>query len=684
MTDFFPDNTPDGPPEPAPRTIRADLRPPARRWRLWAAGAVALVMIGVLALALAWKAYVSDLPKVPSQEALWSVNRAAGMTFLDRNGARIATRGPRHGERLYLKDLPPYVAHAFLAAEDRRFYRHGPVDLVGVARSLRVNMGAGEVVQGGSTLAQQLAKTIFLKPDRTLKRKLQEAILAWRLERLIGKDAVLELYLNRIFFGSGAYGLESAAQTYFGKPARQLTLAESALLAALPKAPSRLAPSRDLAGAIRRSRLVLAQMRQEGWNTREAEQAAIAAPPHLVPPAPGEGDFGYALDLAAVQAQQLAGSQAPDLVVQLTIDPVLQTAAARIIRQIMQADGPRAGAEEAALVALGPDGAVRALVGGVDHGFSPFDRAFQARRQPGSAFKPFIYAAALETGVRPSTVEQDKPVRLGPWTPQNYGGDYRGAVTVEEALTQSINTVAVRLAQTAGAARIGDLARRFGLAGIPDHPEMSVALGSYEVSLWDLTGGYQVFQRDGRRYPPYLVAAISTAGGRALYRRQPSDALQVYDTERARDMVQMMQSVVDRGTGRRAAFGRPAAGKTGTTQNWRDAWFVGFTPDWVCGVWVGNDDNSPMNQVTGGELPAQIWRRFMIVAHQDIAPHPFARAPSAPVVPEGDPAEAADPAEPPPPAIRRSERAGFYDDLSQAFAEVAAAPSPPQSESTTP
>lgn len=633
---------------------------------------LALLLLSAVASAVGWKVYFSDLPTVPAKDALWAVNRAPGMAFLDRNGARIASRGPRHGLRVTLANIPPYVGHAFLAAEDRRFYRHGAVDFIGVARSIRANFDAGEVVQGGSTLTQQLAKTIFLKPDQTLKRKLQEAVLAHRIERILTKDEVLELYLNRVFFGTNAYGLEAATQTYFAKSASELTLAEAALLAALPKAPSRLAPTRDMAGALARSHFVLAQMRREGWITAEAEQAAVASPPVLAPPGPGEGDFGYALDLAALQAMQLAGTQAPDLVVQLTIDPYLQVTAADIVRRVMARDGRRARAQQAALVALGPDGAVRALVGGVDHAYSPFDRAAQARRQPGSAFKPFVYAAALEMGVRPGDIREDKPVRFGPWSPQNYGGRYQGAVTVQEALAQSINTVAVRLAQQVGPAKVAALARRFGVGGLPEKPELSIALGAYETSLLDMTGGYHVLQRGGRRYPPYLVDVISTAGGRELYRRQPSGALQVYDPARARTMVRMMQGVIDHGTGQRASFGRPAAGKTGTTQNWRDAWFVGFTPDWTAGVWVGNDDNRPMNKVTGGALPAEIWRRFMIEAHKDIPPHAFATA--AAIAP-ADPVKTDGPS--------GAERNVFYDDLAKAFAEeAAAAPEDPQPEST--
>lgn len=611
---------------PSEFPIRADLaeRRARRRWPLATAAAVAVTLLSVLGAVLVWRTYLSDLPKVPPREQLWSVNRSPGITFQDRDGRVIAIRGPRHGEKLTLRRLPPHVAHAFLAAEDHRFYEHGPVDVQGVARAISANWRAGAVVQGGSTLTQQLAKTIWLSPEQSLKRKLQEAVLAWELERILSKDEVLELYLNRIFFGANAYGLDAAAQTYFGKPATDLTLAEAALLAALPKAPSRLRPTRDMQAALQRSHLVLRRMRENGWITRTAEHAAIAAPPVLKPPGPGEGDLGYPLDLAARQAQQLAGSSAPDLVVRLTLDPALQAQASRTVRQVIASQGRRAGARQAAVVALAPDGGVRALIGGLDHDASPFDRAVQARRQPGSAFKPFIYAAALNAGVRPQDLRRDAPVRLGPWSPQNYGGGYRGMVTVEEALARSINTVSVRLAQEAKPEKVAELASRFGVGGVPTKPEMSIALGAYEVSLLDLTGGYQVFQSGGRRFPPYLIQTITAADGRLLYQRHPSAALQVYDPARARQMTRMLQAVVERGTGRRAQFGRPAAGKTGTSQNWRDAWFVGFTPDWVVGVWVGNDDNRPMNRVTGGDLPAEIWRRVMILAHGDAAVHGFA------------------------------------------------------------
>ena len=667
MTDRFPEIPPyrfDQPPSPRPEppapppTFRADLR--RRRLNEWLPkGWPRTVLIGLLVLVLVLggaalfvqTAYLNGLPKAPSADALWSLNRAPGITFLDRNGAKIASRGPRHGQRVFLSELPPYVPRAFLAAEDRRFYHHGPVDWTGVVRAAVANYRAGEVVQGGSTLTQQLAKTLFLKPDQTLRRKVQEAALAYRLSRLMTRDQILELYLNRIFFGANAYGIDAASQTYFGKPAARLTLAEAALLAALPKAPSRLSPASDMPAAIARSHLVLDRMVAEGWITPADRLQALNSPPALVPETKEDDDFGYVLDLAQAQAAELTGGKTPDLVVQLAIDPGLQVTASAIVRRVMQEQGRRAGARQAALVALDQDGAIRAMVGGLDHHFSPFNRAVQAQRQPGSAFKPFVYAAALEAGLKAGDVRRDAPVRLGPWTPENYGGGYRGAVTIEEALVRSINTVAVRVAREIGADRVGDIAYRFGLSSIPIHPGLSVALGAYETNLLELTGGYQVFQQEGRRLQPYLISRITNAAGATLYQRPvgaPSSA--VYDPGRAAEMVRMLKGVIQRGTGVRAAFGRPAAGKTGTSQTWRDAWFIGFTPDWVCGVWVGNDDDKPMDKVTGGQLPAEIWRRFMVVAHQGlpVRDFPWLVQPTAP-------AEA--------PAPAQGERAEFYRSL---------------------
>ncbi len=661
MTDRFPDFEPDF----NTGTFRADQpREPSR-----VLGALKVVAMAVASLALVLGggfvfvrvAYLSGLPKVPGADALWSLNRAPGILFLDRNGHRLAARGPRHGQGARLAQLPAYVPKAFLAAEDRRFYQHGPVDWRGVARAAWADLRAGEVVQGGSTLTQQLAKTLFLSPEQTLKRKVQEAVLAYRLAGKLTKDQILELYLNRVFFGANAYGIDAAARTYFGKPATALTLAEAALLAALPRAPSRLSPASDMPAALARSRTVLRRMASAGWITPAQEKAAIASPPALVAEPPEDEDFGYVLDYAQAEATRLTDGKAPDLVVRLTVDPELQTTASAVVRRVIQDQGLKAGASEAALVALAPDGAIRALVGGVDHRFSSFDRAIQARRQPGSAFKPFVYAAALEAGVRPDDIRRDAPLDIGGWRPTNYGGGYAGDVTVKAALARSINTVAVRLAKEAGTERIGDLAARFGLTGVPGKPGLSVALGAYEETLLEMTSAMQVFQDAGRRVEPYLISSITSSSGAVLYLRPADPPQQVYDPGLAGQMTAMLKGVIDHGTGKRAALDRPAAGKTGTSQSWRDAWFVGFTPDWVCGVWVGNDDGTPMDKVVGGDLPADIWRRFMVVAHQGLPPRAFSGVAAS---------EAAQ--------TPFEDRAGFYRDLAATFHELAQPSEPAQ------
>ena len=653
------------PPPPPEEPFRADLKHAAARKKArkrgWILGVLLVsFLVGVLAAgggaAFVWFKYLKDTPPLPSREALFAVNRAPGIRFEDRNGQVIATRGPRYGKRITVDSVPNYVSLAFLAAEDRRFYKHGPIDAQGIVRAAWVNWRGGRTRQGASTLTQQLAKGLFLTPDRVVKRKLQEMLLAWKLEQVLTKDEILELYLNRIYFGAGTYGVDGASQTYFGKPASQLTLSEAALLASLPKAPSRLALTRDMERALARSRLILANMRKEGWITAEQESRALDDTPRLSPMAlQDEGDYGWVLDYATTEAVKIAGQNAPDLVVRLTIDPTLQHEGAEVVRQTMATEATRSGARQAALLSLSADGAIRAMVGGTDYAESPFNRAVQARRQPGSTFKPFVYAAAVEKGVLPTDIRVDEPVKFGTWAPENYSGGYRGPMTVEQALIASINTVAVKLGQEAGGPAIGDLVRRFGITSLPPSPDLSVALGSYEVNLLQLTSGFQVFQQGGVRLEPYVIESIATQGGQPLFTHQPPAAeRRVYDIGHASIMVKMMKKVVSEGTARRAAFGRPAAGKTGTSQNWRDAWFVGFTPDYVTGVWVGNDDEKPMNKVVGGDIPASIWRRFMMTAHRALAVRDFPW-----LLPDPAPQTEPDP------------RNGYYETLSAEFARAA-------------
>ncbi len=673
-----PEAKPAPPPPPPPRPPKPprgkrDIQLPRFLTELnWRTVAVALGIAALAALVFVaafglyvWKTFLSDVPETPSREAIYAMGRAPGIRFEDSTGTLIAVRGPRYGERVKLAELPPHVPQAFMAAEDRRFYKHGAVDLRGIARAAVANFREGRVVQGGSTITQQLAKGLFLTPDQTLKRKLHEAVMAHRLEKVLTKDEVLQLYLNRIFFGANTYGIDGASKTYFGKPASQLTLSEAALLAALPKAPSRLALTRDMRGALDRSYYVLNNMRREGWITAEQEAAAKASVPVIVPGArQDEGDIGYILDYATAETISIAGASSPDLVVRLTIDSRLQKIAAGIVRQAMATDGAKAGARQAALVALAEDGSVRVMVGGTDFNDSSFNRAVQAKRQPGSTFKPFVYAAALERGVLPTDMRVDGPVKFGDWQPENYGGRYRGTVTIETAFAASINTVAVKLAQEAGGRAVGELARRFGLTAIPPNPDLSVALGAYEVNLYDLVSAFQVFQQKGARTRPHMIQAIATVKGEPIYSRPAPAPVQVYELEKASMMVNMMKRVVTHGTGARAAFGRPAAGKTGTSQNFRDAWFIGFTPDYVAGVWVGNDDDKPMNQVAGGGLPSSIWRRFMVEAHKGLPARDFDW-----LLPDPKPETEPDP------------RNGFYRGLAADFggaaAEAEAASRPP-------
>jgi penicillin-binding protein 1A len=659
-------------PEPAPeQPFRADLPPErrkgkggagSRRWlgvlKWLAAIVVVLVLAGAMAAFAAWNyvsdKYLQDLPPVPSREQLYASTRAPAIKFYDMNGAFIASRGPQYGERVELGKLPDYVPKAFLAAEDRRFYHHGAVDPWAIGRAAYANHKAGRVVEGGSTITQQLAKGMFLSPAQNIKRKVQEAALAYRLEEMLSKDEVLELYLDRIYFGANTFGLDGASRTYFGKPASQLNLSEAALLAALPKAPSRMALHRNMDKALKRQRLVLERMRGENWISEAEMRSALARPPELASTAlSDEGDYGYLVDYAQAEVLKMVGEASPDLVVTLTVDPRLQKAGAEGLRRVIEADGKAIGASQGALVAMDSTGAIRAMVGGTDYAKSVFNRAVQARRQPGSSFKPFVYAAAVEKGVLPTDTRVDEPIKIDDWEPKNFGGKYAGTVTVENALARSLNTVAVQLGQEVGAGAVANLAMRFGITSLPPNPNLSISLGAYEVPLIEMTSAYQVFQQAGNRLTPYIVAEVRTADGQVVYTHQTTSPVPAYDVHWASIMVKMMQKVVTNGTGTRANFGRPAAGKTGTSQNFRDAWFIGFTPDFVAGVWVGNDDDKPMNNVTGGEVAARIWKDFMLTAHMNLPSRDFDwLLPDPQAIYEDDP------------------RNSFYEGLAQEFGEA--------------
>lgn len=533
------------------------------------------------------------------------------LTVLDNEGRIIASRGGQRTAIVPLGELPPYLIKAFVATEDRRFYEHHGIDPRGIARAMWANIRAGGFVEGGSTITQQLVKNLYLVNDRTLWRKAQEALIALWLENHLSKDEILTLYVNRIYLGGGTYGVDAASQYYFGKSARDISLAEAAVLAGLPKSPTRFAPTNDLALARKRAGQVLDRLVDSGVLTPQEVADARAHPATLSARATGQGPQ-YFVDWIASQVSELVPDATGRLTVKTTLDSRRQGAAENAVMQALNADATR-NVGEGALIALGPDGAIRAMVGGRSYRDSQFNRATQAKRQPGSAFKPVIYLAALQSGLTPDTPIVDSPVALGDWQPQNANARFSGEVTLAEALAKSINTIAVKLADRVGLARINDAAHELGFTS-PLQQNLSIALGSSEVSLLEMTSAYSVFPNEGRRAAPYGITEITDGKGTVLYTHAPLSQ-QVIDENHARDMNFMLNGVVTYGTGIRARLGdRMVAGKTGTSQDNRDAWFIGYSANETVGVWFGNDDNAPMRHVSGGSLAAPVWRDYMTVA----------------------------------------------------------------------
>ena len=554
---------------------------------------------------------------LPAIQSLEIPKRPPTIQITGADGSVIAIRGEMPGANVALKDLPPYLPKAFIAIEDRRFYSHHGIDPVGIARAAVANILHRGVSQGGSTLTQQLAKNLFLTQERTLQRKLQEVELALWLERKHSKAEILELYLNRVYFGSGAYGVEAAAQRYFGKSAKNVTLAEAAMLAGLVKSPSRLAPNRNPEGAEQRAQTVLAAMADAKFITEAQAQASIGHPAYNVKPV-GAGTVNYVADWIGEVLDDLIGQIDQSVVVETSIDPKLQAVAEAAVIDELAAKSVKFTVTQGALVAMAPDGAVRAMVGGRNYAESQYNRAVTARRQPGSAFKPFVYLTAIESGLTPETIRQDAPLDIKGWKPENYSHEYLGAVTLTQALAMSLNTVAVRLGIEVGPKNVVRTAHRLGISSKLD-ANASIALGTSEVSLVELVGAYAAFANGGFGVSPHVVSKIRTMEGKVLYMR-PADQLgQVIDPRNVAMMNTMMQETLISGTAHKAELpGWMAAGKTGTSQDFRDAWFIGYTSNLVMGVWLGNDDNSPTRKATGGGLPVEIWTRFMRVAHQGV------------------------------------------------------------------
>ena len=584
----------------------SEADPPRRflpRFAYW--GLVGFLWLGLAIGALIFY-YALDLPDT---DDLWKTGSQPELSIYAGDDGLVARRGRRGGRPMRFDDFPPHLVEAVIAIEDRRFFSHFGLDPRGLLRALAVNMRQGRLAQGGSTLTQQLAKNVFLTPERSFKRKVQELLLAFWLEAHFSKQDILALYLNRVYFGSGAYGVQAAAETYFSRPVQNLTRVEAAMLAGLLKAPSRYAPTRDPAAAARRARIVIAAMQDAGFIN--AELAAEMAGQDIIIANRSTDGAHYAVDWTLDQLPDFVGRPRADLDVMTTLDRPMQLAAERAINRVLAAQGEARQAGQAAMVVMTPDGAIRAMVGGRAYGKSQFNRAVQARRQPGSAFKPVVYLAALENGLAAGDVFDDAPLSINGWSPKNYDGRYRGAVTAGEAMAHSLNTVAVQISEQTGRDKVIDMARRLGLSGrLRAHP--SLALGTFEVSLLQLTAAYAHFANGGQQVVPHIIQAVISASGQSLYDRLAPVALPVVDGRHIGLLNNMLRAVMTIGTGRAARLdGIALAGKTGTSQNWRDAWFIGYSGALVVGVWVGNDDGAAMARVSGGGLPAEIFAAFM-------------------------------------------------------------------------
>ncbi|WDI32420.1 PBP1A family penicillin-binding protein [Hyphococcus flavus] len=561
------------------------------------------LLIGLAAL---FAYFASDLP---DSSELWREGATPKITLLSADGSPIMRQGVSQGAPIRLADLPLHVPDAVLAVEDRNFYHHFGANPVSILRALIVNVTRGEVRQGGSTITQQLAKNVFLTGDQTIKRKIQELMLAVWLERKFTKQEILTLYLNRVYFGAGAYGVDAASYRYFGKSAKHLSLGEAAVLAGLLKAPSRYAPTNNPDDAGKRGRLVIEQMVEAGFLTREQADRVIADPVLLASPrfeaAP------YFVDQVLRETRKITGDLDADLFVFTTFDPKVQAAAETGLIAGAAMAGSEMDEVEAAAVFLDGEGAVRAMIGGRDYAKSQFNRAAQAQRQPGSAFKPIVYLASLSNGKSPDAMVVDAPVTIGTWAPGNYKDKYYGDVSMREALALSLNSAAVRVQEETGRQSVRDIARQLGWKGnLETGP--SLALGVDEISPMGLAGVYAPFANGGLQIEPHLVERIETADGDLVYARKGAVVGEVADAEAIAELNEMLEAVVTWGTGRAAKVpGYRTVGKTGTSQDSRDAWFAGHAGGLVGVVWIGRDDNKPMNNVTGGRAPAIIWREMM-------------------------------------------------------------------------
>jgi len=558
---------------------------------------------------------------LPDIDDLNTFNKAPSILIKSEDGQIIGSFGDIYGDYIPFNETPASLVDAVIATEDRNFYYHFGIDPFGLARAMIANIRAQHVVQGGSTITQQVAKNVFLTPERSLIRKIKEALLALKLEQRFSKQDIMSIYLNRVYLGAGNYGIDAAAHRYFDKSAREMTLPESAIIAGLLKAPSRFAPTSNPELSQKRADQVLVNMADAQYLTEaQVQKARDELAKSMNKRKRNSQSTYYFADWVLDQLPEYVGNVQEDMVVTTTLRPDWQLLGEKAINDIMDKDGEPHEASQAALLSMTPDGAIRAMIGGRSYAESQYNRATQSLRQPGSAFKLFVYLAGLEAGLTPDSIVEDKPVSIkvsgGYWQPHNYTNKYLGNITVEEAVTQSINTVAVQVAEYAGLDHVIKVAHRLGITS-DLAPLPSIALGSTEVSLLELTNAYAHLASGGAIVYPYGIIRIDTSKGETVYERSPPGSGGVLNGSVVGMMNQMLGSVVTNGTGRAAQIGRPIAGKTGTTSDYRDAWFMGFSADLVTGVWVGNDNNQPMKKVTGGMLPARIWHNYMQAALQN-------------------------------------------------------------------
>lgn len=589
-----------------PRNVRE-----AAVWSGWAAAGGLAFIVGFFVF-VTWG--------MPSTDDIWVASNGQSITIVDRNGNVMLREGAQNAPPVELTSLPPYVAQAFVAIEDRRFYQHFGVDLGGMMRAGAQNLRAGRVVQGGSTITQQLAKNLFLTNERSWRRKAQEIAMAIWLETRFSKEEILRLYLSRVYFGAGAYGIEAAAERYFDRPARELTLLQAAMIAGLVKAPSRLNPARqDIAAARDRATVVLNEMVAMNYISATERDAALQEELVISRRNPA-GVLSYFRDWIDPLLNEVIGQERDDFIIETTIDVAAQRAAAEAVESVLAEQGQSRRISQAALIAMDDEGGVRALVGGRDYDQSQFNRATQARRQPGSSFKYFIYLAAMENGLTPWSVRDDAPITIyidgqEPWTPGNYTNEFHGPTELTRAFALSYNMVAIRVANEVGGQNVIDVARRLGVRS-PLANYHSLALGAQEITLLEMTQAYGAMASEGYSVEAHGVARIRRANSdETMWSWRQQSRERVIEDRPLRYMNHMMRRVVENGTGTTARIsGREIGGKTGTGNDYRDAWFVGYTPGMVAGVWAGNDNFTETARVTGGSLPAEIWARFMPTA----------------------------------------------------------------------